>query len=248
MPKRNEKLIADIKEKEFGMKYLSDFSAQEQELYNSYNESYGKQQLNGLEIAYQNAKDKYKKKLQANERLEDTRRYGESGTIKNQKELLLNFCKENHKKYFWWLFYIFSGLAVMAKGLPGFVVPFGSMFFITIVSKKFKEIFKPQYLIIGFVLFFLITIPWHVLMLKTYDPLFWNEYVIKHHLARFLGTEGVINRTQPFYFYFLTILWGFFPWIVSCVTVWIKDLINIIKKKEYKCRIIPPIIISSLQA
>ena len=48
------------------------------------------------------------------------------------------FCEEKNKKYFWWLFYLFSGLAVMAKGIPGFVVPFGSMFFIAIFSKKFK--------------------------------------------------------------------------------------------------------------
>ena len=28
----------------------------------------------------------------------------------------------------------------MAKGIPGFVVPFGSMFFIYIYAKKFKEL------------------------------------------------------------------------------------------------------------
>lgn len=36
----------------------------------------------------------------SNERLEDTRIYGESGSITNQKELLLNFCKENHIKVY----------------------------------------------------------------------------------------------------------------------------------------------------
>ena len=46
------------------------------------------------------------------------------------------FCLENHKKYYWWLFYAFSALAVMAKGIPGFVVPFGSMFFVSIVSSS----------------------------------------------------------------------------------------------------------------
>ena len=81
--------------------------------------------------------------------------------------MLTTFCEEKNKKYFWWLFYIFSGLAVMAKGIPGFVVPFGSMFFIYIfnsfLAKKgdaeqkqatFKEIFRPQYLLVGFILFF----------------------------------------------------------------------------------------------
>lgn len=142
--------------------------------------------------------------------------------------MLTSFCEEKNKKYFWWLFYIFSGLAVMAKGIPGFVVPFGSMFFISIASKNFKEIFKPQYFLVGFLLFFLVTLPWHIIMLKVHDLLFFNEYVIKHHLSRFLGSDE-IGRQQPFYFYFLTILWGFFPWIVSSLTVLIRKII----KRDY---------------
>ena len=143
--------------------------------------------------------------------------------------MLTNFCSEKNKKYFWWLFYIFSGLAVMAKGIPGFVIPFGSMFFISIYSKKFKEIFRPQYFLVGFILFFLIVLPWHIIMLKMHDPLFFNEYVMKHHVARFLGSSE-IGRQQPFYFYFLTILWGFFPWILSTLTVLIRKIF----KRDFK--------------
>ncbi len=140
-----------------------------------------------------------------------------------------NFCKEKNKKYFWWLFYFFSGLAVMAKGIPGFVVPFGSMFFITIFSKKFKEIFRPQYFIIGMIIFLLITLPWHITMLELHDPLFFNEYIMKHHVERFIG-GNVLGREQPFYFYILTLLWGFFPWIISTLVV----LIRKIQKKDFK--------------
>lgn len=156
--------------------------------------------------------------------------------------MLTTFCEEKNKKYFWWLFYFFSGLAVMAKGIPGFVVPFGSMFFIYIfnsfLAKKgdaeqkqatFKEIFRPQYLLVGFILFFLITLPWHIVMLKIHDPLFFQEYVIKHHIARFLGSNE-IGRQQPFYFYFLTILWGFFPWIISGLMVLIRKCF----KRDFK--------------
>ena len=139
--------------------------------------------------------------------------------------MLTFFCAEKNKKYFWWLFYIFSGLAVMAKGIPGFVVPFGSMFFIAIVSKKFKEIFRPQYFVVGFILFFLITLPWHIIMLKMHDPLFFNEYIMKHHVSRFLGSKD-LGRQQPFYFYFLTVLWGFFPWIVSVLSVFVRKIIK----------------------
>ena len=139
--------------------------------------------------------------------------------------ILTYYVQDKNKKYMWWLFYIFSALAVLAKGIPGFVIPFGSMFFISIYSKNFKEVFKPVYFIIGFILFFAITLPWHILMLNIHDPLFFNEYVMKHHVARFLGSEA-LGRQQPFYFYLLTILWGFFPWIVSTLPILINKIIK----------------------
>lgn len=139
--------------------------------------------------------------------------------------IFTNFCKEKHKKYCWWLFYIFSGLAVMAKGIPGFVIPFGSMFFISLYSKNFKETFKPLYFIPGIILFLLITLPWHIIMLKMHDPLFFNEYIIKHHIERFIGGNE-LGREQPFYFYILTLLWGFFPWIFSVLAVFIRKIVK----------------------
>jgi len=131
---------------------------------------------------------------------------------------MTQFVQEKNVKYFWWLFYIFSGLAVMAKGIPGFVVPFGTMFFVTIFNKSFKKIFKPQYFIVGTLLFLLIVLPWHIVMFKMHDPLFFNEYIMKHHINRFFSSSE-IHRKQPFYFYFLTILWGMFPYILSALAV-----------------------------
>ena len=138
---------------------------------------------------------------------------------------LTQFVEDKNKKYFWWLFYIFSALAVMAKGIPGFVVPFAVMFFVTIFNKTFKQIFKPQYLIVGILLFLLIVLPWHIVMFKIHDPLFFNEYIIKHHLNRFFSSSE-IHRQQPFYFYFLTILWGLVPWVFSAIAVLIAKVKN----------------------
>ena len=137
--------------------------------------------------------------------------------------ILTFYCKDKNKKYCWWLFYIFAGLAVMAKGIPGVIIPFGSMFFVSIYAKKFKEIFKPQYFLIGMILFLLVVLPWHIIMLKTYDPLFFNEYIIKHHISRFFGST-VINRNRPFYYYIVTLLWGFFPWIISSLAVLLRKI------------------------
>lgn len=137
------------------------------------------------------------------------------------------FCHENHKKYYWWAFYLFLGLAVMAKGIPGIAIPLGTVFFTSIMAKKFKEIFKPVYLIPGIIIFSLIVLPWHIIMFYKYDPLFFNEYIIKHHLHRFLNTaHNEIGRKQPFYYYFLVLLWGFIPWIFSFVAVGIDKIKN----------------------
>ena len=136
---------------------------------------------------------------------------------------LTYFVKEKNKKYCWWAFYFFSGLAVLAKGIPGFALPFGTMFFVAIFTKRFKELFRPQYLLVGFVIFFAVVLPWHILMLDKYDPLFFNEYVMKHHVHRFFNSEGV-NRKQPFYFFALTILWGFCPWILSSLAILLSKI------------------------
>ena len=38
----------------------------------------------------------------------------------------------------------------MAKGIPGFVVPFAVMFFVTIANKTFKQVFRQQNILPGF--------------------------------------------------------------------------------------------------
>jgi len=135
------------------------------------------------------------------------------------------FCHEKHKKYYWWAFYLFLGLAVMAKGIPGAAVPLGTVFFASIMTKKFKEVFKPVNIIPGAIIFLLIVLPWHIIMLCKYNPLFFNEYIIKHHLHRFLNTpNNEIGRKQPLYYYFLTLLWGFIPWIFSMIAVGIHKI------------------------
>ena len=141
------------------------------------------------------------------------------------------FCRESRRKYYWWLFYIFSGLAVMAKGIPGFVLPFGTMFFIGLVTNKLKSYFKPKYFVVGMILFLLVVLPWHLIMFKLHDPLFWNEYIIKHHINRFFSSSQ-IQRDEPFYFYIFTLLWGLIPWVFSAIAVGVTKL-KAFKKISY---------------
>lgn len=151
--------------------------------------------------------------------------------------IMTYFCTEKNKKYFWWIFYLFSGFAVMAKGIPGFVVPFGTMFFIAVLTKRFKELFKPINLIPGCLLFLLTVLPWHIIMFKIHDPLFFQEYIVKHHWQRFINSKD-LGREEPWYFFILVFLWGFIPWIYSFIAAGIAKLhylkLNVIKSFSYE--------------
>lgn len=145
-------------------------------------------------------------------------------TISTFAGLTTFFVSKENKKYFWWIFYIFSALGVMAKGIPAFIVPFGTMFFAGLYTKKLKEYFRPIYMLPGILVFLLIVIPWHYVMLAKYKHLFFDEYIILHHVKRFLGS-AVLDKNRPFYYYFAVVIWGFFPWIFS----FIPALVNKIK-------------------
>ena len=143
------------------------------------------------------------------------------------------FCKENHTKIYWWMFYIFMGLGVMAKGIPALAIPFGGAVLCSFLTKNLKKLFNPKYFITGIVLFSVIVLPWHIIMLKMHGGIFFFEYIVKHHLQRFINSAD-IGRKQPFYYYFLVVLWGFFPWILSMVSVCIERIKNIKTNKFYE--------------
>lgn len=117
------------------------------------------------------------------------------------------YVEDKNKKYFWILSYIFSALAVLTKGIPGLAIPMITILVSSVVFKTYKETLKYSW---GIIIFLLITLPWHLIMLKLHGSLFFDEYIIKHHILRFLGSD-VIHRNEPWYFYILTLLWGLFP-------------------------------------
>lgn len=134
-------------------------------------------------------------------------------------------CSEAHKKYFWWLFYIFAGFCLMIKGFTGILVPFAVIFLCSCFSRKFKKIFRPVFLIPGLLFFFLIVFPWHWIMFSNFNPMFFNEYILKQHVDKYwyLFANG---NPAPWYIILLAFLSAFLPWIFSFVAqiiVFFKD-------------------------
>lgn len=144
--------------------------------------------------------------------------------------LLANFCKvERNKKICWYFFYLFMGFSVLSKGLIGIIIPFGTVFLIYLLTKNIKEMFKPINFLVGLVIFALVTTPWHYLVWAQNGQLWVDDYIIKHHLARFMNSGLGLGRKQPFLFYVPIVILGFIPWIASLLAVYTKLIKNDIK-------------------
>ncbi|MFA5059887.1 MAG: glycosyltransferase family 39 protein [Candidatus Omnitrophota bacterium] len=105
--------------------------------------------------------------------------------------------------------FAFSGVAVLAKGLLGFVFPAG-IIGAFLIYKKDGAYFKRGSTLLGILIFAAIAIPWHVLMWKLYGYQFIDEYWHNDHLRRIFEAEHMKSNT--WYFYLGTMIGGLFPW------------------------------------
>ncbi|WP_129127135.1 glycosyltransferase family 39 protein [Geomonas oryzae] len=109
---------------------------------------------------------------------------------------------------YYYLFYLFAALAVLAKGLIGIVLP-GAVIFWHIALTRRWRILKEMRLPTGIMLFLAVAAPWFVVVCQR-NPEFFQFFFIHEHFERFL--TKVHHRYQPFW-YFIPILFGFMiPW------------------------------------
>lgn len=141
------------------------------------------------------------------------------------------FVQDKNKKYCWYLGYLFMALAVLAKGLIGIAVPSGVVFFTYLIFGKWKELFKPINIIPGIILMFLVALPWHYEIFNKFGQFWVNEYIIKHHFARLLNSEG-LGRKQPFLFYVPIILIGLVPYCFHFISILIRDVKKLIENMK----------------
>ena len=141
--------------------------------------------------------------------------------------------KEKSKKICWYFGYIFMAISILAKGFIGLAVPAMVVFFTYLIFNKLKEIFKPIYILPGIALFLLIALPWHILIYKVHGSEWINMYILKHHFARLLNSEG-LGRKQPFLFYVPIILAGLIPWTFNFIVTLTKDTNAFIKRIKDK--------------
>jgi 4-amino-4-deoxy-L-arabinose transferase-like glycosyltransferase len=135
----------------------------------------------------------------------------------------INAQKINHWSY---LFYVFLGFGLLAKGPIIFILTIPPIFIFTIYHKQFKIFFKNTPLISGLLLMLLIAVPWYYLAEQETKG-FLEYFIIGEHFKRFFDSDGWegdkygFAKTQA-----LGIIWFFlfafaFPWIqILAVKLW----------------------------
>ncbi len=141
-----------------------------------------------------------------------------------------SFVDDKYKKYWWWLAYAFSGLAVLTKGPVGFGLPaiiFGIYFLLTGQLKKNLNL---KYVLPGLLIFSAIIIPWYYQIIKIHGKDFVDYFFLDHNLNRFATTK--LGHLKPFYFYFIVIFVGAFPWITYFIASLIKYTRQLVKNLD----------------
>lgn len=138
-------------------------------------------------------------------------------------DMLLTFCltaalgsfivaasQEKHRESSipWHLFYLFSALAVLAKGLIGIVFPAGIIFFYLLLGQQW-QLLKRMRLVSGLLLFLAVTAPWFVAV-SLRNPEFARFFFIHEHFERFTST--VHGRSQPVWFFTPVLAGTMLPW------------------------------------
>lgn len=129
----------------------------------------------------------------------------------------------------WYLgFYILLALGVLTKGPVGVVLPGLIIMAFLLYVGNLKLVIQEMGIFWGLVIFAIISLPWYVLVTLQNGSAFIDSFFGYHNLERF---TNVVNRhSAPWYFYFLIVLGGFFPYsiylplAISRVKFWQRNI------------------------
>src|SRR5436305_2174447 len=118
------------------------------------------------------------------------------------------------------LFYVFIGIAALAKGpvaptLAGLII-----ILLAAWSRDWKLILRTLW-IPGILIFLATALPWYVLV-QMRNPQFFGEFILRQNLAR-LGTN-LYQHQKPLWFYLPVLLGSLLPWTVLAVCAFIAAL------------------------
>ena len=109
-------------------------------------------------------------------------------------------------------FYSFIGLALLAKGLIGIVIPFGVLFVYYLLKREWPNARFIRSLFWGVPLALGVSAVWFGPMLSRHGWKFVDEFIIQHHFARFVTNK--YHHPAPIYFYVLVLVAFALPWTI----------------------------------
>lgn len=107
-------------------------------------------------------------------------------------------------------FFVGMGLAVLAKGPVGVVLPGGIVAAFALYAGNARAVLREMPLGRGLLLFLLISVPWFLLVWQANGEAYIDSFFGYHNFERF--TQVVNDHSAPWYFYFGVVLVGFAPW------------------------------------
>jgi 4-amino-4-deoxy-L-arabinose transferase-like glycosyltransferase len=109
-------------------------------------------------------------------------------------------------------FYFFTALSLLAKGLIGFIIIFGVVALFYIIRHERPQRAFMRSLAWGIPLSFVIASVWYGPMIVRHGWTFINQFIIQHHLARFVTNK--YHHPGPSYFYLPVIVGLALPWTI----------------------------------
>ena len=124
----------------------------------------------------------------------------------------------SRRRKFCVIMYLALGGGTLIKGLIGVVIP-GIVFFFYMLMRRRWHILRKIYLIPGALLFFTVVLPWY-LQADARNTGYLGYYVWSEHFGRYATAN--FDRWEPWYYFILVGLVGFFPWTLLLPYV-VKD-------------------------
>ncbi|MFH1429381.1 MAG: glycosyltransferase family 39 protein [Candidatus Margulisiibacteriota bacterium] len=121
---------------------------------------------------------------------------------------LINWYRDNNWKQFY-IASIAAGFAVLVKGPVGVIFPAVVLGISLLIKKDLKRVLNPRVLT-GFILFILIAAPWYIAAYIQNGAVFINDFFGYQNIARY--TKAIEQHGAPWFFYFIILFAGFFPW------------------------------------
>lgn len=117
---------------------------------------------------------------------------------------------ETGRRRWYFAFWALVAGATLCKGIIGFLLPGGIVFWFIVLSRRWR-LFREMQLVPGALLFTALVVPWFWAVQARFGE-FLHWFVVDQHLARYVAEKA--EHEKAFWFFVPVVLGGFFPWII----------------------------------